>query len=145
MTLLTRLHIHIGRIAHYGSERGAAAVEFALVVPILLLLVFGIIDFSRAYNAQVTLNEAAAQGVRKLATGGTAADAQAAVKDALQGSSISPGDVTFSNIAACSATNTNATIKVTDSFSLITPLPSFLPGISGTLTLSASGARQCAN
>lgn len=145
MTLLMWLRIHIGRITHHGSDRGAAAVEFALVVPILLTLVFGIIDFSRAYNAQITLNEAAAQGVRKLATGGTAAEAQTAVQNALQGSSISPGDVTFSNIAACSATNTNATIKVTDSFSLITPIPSFIPGISSSLTLSASGARQCAN
>lgn len=34
------------------SDRGAAAVEFALVVPILILLVLGIAVFGRAYNIQ---------------------------------------------------------------------------------------------
>lgn len=126
-----------------NRDRGAAAVEFALVVPVLLLLVFGIVDFSRAYNAQITLSEAAAQGVRTLAVGGTAAQAETAVRNSLQGSSIPSGDVTFSNEAACSGTNTKATITVTDaSFSLVTPVPTFL-GIPNTLTLFAVGARQC--
>ena len=31
-------------------ERGAAAVEFALVLPLLILLVFGIVQFAIAYN-----------------------------------------------------------------------------------------------
>ncbi|HKU29947.1 MAG TPA: TadE/TadG family type IV pilus assembly protein, partial [Arthrobacter sp.] len=42
-----------------ASERGAAAVEFALVAPILVLLVLGIMEFGRAYNAQVSLTNAA--------------------------------------------------------------------------------------
>jgi len=37
-----------------ARDRGAAAVEFALLLPVLLLLVFGIIDFGRALNAQIT-------------------------------------------------------------------------------------------
>ncbi len=32
------------------GERGAAMVEMAIVLPVLLLLVFGIIDFGRLYN-----------------------------------------------------------------------------------------------
>ncbi|WP_043496534.1 TadE/TadG family type IV pilus assembly protein [Georgenia sp. SUBG003] len=49
------------------SERGAAAVEFALVLPILLLLVFGITEFGRAYYAQTTLSNAARDAVREMA------------------------------------------------------------------------------
>lgn len=45
-------------------DSGAAAVEFALVVPLLLLLVFGIVEFGRAYNAQVTLQHAVREGAR---------------------------------------------------------------------------------
>jgi Flp pilus assembly protein TadG len=48
-------------------DRGAAAVEFALVVPILLTLVIGIIEFGRAYNIQTTLSNAARDGVRVMA------------------------------------------------------------------------------
>jgi Flp pilus assembly protein TadG len=47
-----------------SHERGAAAVEFALVMPILLLFVLGIIDFGRLWFTQVTLTQAAREGVR---------------------------------------------------------------------------------
>ena len=50
-------------------DRGAAAVEFALLFPVLLLIVFGIIDFGRALNAQITLTQAAREGARLAAVG----------------------------------------------------------------------------
>ena len=59
-----------------GRDRGAAAVEFALVLLPLVLLVFGIIVFGRAFQIQSSLSMAAREGVR-VATltpgGGTAA------------------------------------------------------------------------
>jgi Flp pilus assembly protein TadG len=45
-------------------DRGAAAVEMALVLPILLFVLMGMIDFGRAYNAQIQLSAAAREGVR---------------------------------------------------------------------------------
>jgi Flp pilus assembly protein TadG len=47
-----------------ARERGAVAVEFALLVPILVALVFGLIDFGRAYNEQITLTQIAREGAR---------------------------------------------------------------------------------
>src|SRR5262252_10068455 len=52
------------RGGHRGRDRGATAVEFALLLPILLLIVFGIIDFGRALNTQITLTQAARVGAR---------------------------------------------------------------------------------
>lgn len=42
-------------------------MEFALVVPVLLLLVIGILEFGRAFNAQVSLSAAARESVRVMA------------------------------------------------------------------------------
>jgi Flp pilus assembly protein TadG len=62
------------------EDRGAAAVEFALVLPILLLLLGGIIDFGFALNTQISLTHAAREGVRveALGTGDAVAVALAA-------------------------------------------------------------------
>ncbi|WP_077489855.1 TadE family protein [Sinomonas mesophila] len=41
------------------------AVEFALVLPMLPTLVFGIIEFGRLYNAQIVFSNAAREGARR--------------------------------------------------------------------------------
>lgn len=46
------------------NEKGQALVEFALVLPLLLALVCGIIDFGWIYYNQITLNNAAREGAR---------------------------------------------------------------------------------
>ena len=52
-----------------GSDRGAAAVEFALVVPLLAALVFGIMEFGWIFNQQVSLSNAARESARYYAIG----------------------------------------------------------------------------
>lgn len=49
------------------SDDGASLVEAAFVLPILILLVFGIVEFGRAYNAQISLTHAAREGAREYA------------------------------------------------------------------------------
>ena len=50
--------------AQERRESGAALVEFAFVLPVLLLLILGIIDFGRAYGAKQELIHATREGVR---------------------------------------------------------------------------------
>jgi Flp pilus assembly protein TadG len=52
------------RRTRWRDDRGAAAVEFALVLPILILLLFGIIEFARVWNVRQTLTDAAREGAR---------------------------------------------------------------------------------
>jgi Flp pilus assembly protein TadG len=54
-----------------GSRResGAAAVEFALVITLLIAILGGIIDFGFLFNAQISLTHAAREGVRVEAIG----------------------------------------------------------------------------
>lgn len=56
----------MGRRARGNSsrERGAAAVEFALVFPLVIILLITVIEFSRLWNVQATINSAAAVGAR---------------------------------------------------------------------------------
>lgn len=46
------------------GDRGAEAVEFAILVPVLLLFVLGIVTFGFVFNAQITLSQAAREGAR---------------------------------------------------------------------------------
>jgi Flp pilus assembly protein TadG len=50
------------------SNRAAAIIEFALVVPILFLLVWGIISFSRAYQRMNALTSSLREGARVAST-----------------------------------------------------------------------------
>jgi Flp pilus assembly protein TadG len=53
-------------------------VEFALVLPVLLLLVMGIIQFGIVFNNWIQVTSAAREGARKAAVSRTAADPRAA-------------------------------------------------------------------
>jgi len=66
----------------FRSEHGAELVEMAIVTPILLLLVFGIVDFGFMFQRYVVLTNAAVEGARVATMPGyTAADAQARVQE----------------------------------------------------------------
>lgn len=45
-------------------ERGAAAVEFAFILPVLLLLIMGIMEFGFLFNQQISASNAAREGAR---------------------------------------------------------------------------------
>lgn len=68
---------------HIHRDRGAAAVEFALILPILIALLFGIVEFGLAFNTHISLTQAAREGVRVAAL--DTGDAEQATKDAFLG------------------------------------------------------------
>jgi Flp pilus assembly protein TadG len=47
------------------AERGQTAVEFALVAPVLILLLLGVVQMGIAFNNYVTVTDAARAGARK--------------------------------------------------------------------------------
>lgn len=52
------------RSSSWKSESGQAVVEFALVLPVLLLLILGLVEFARAWNTQQVLTDAAREALR---------------------------------------------------------------------------------
>lgn len=127
------------------DDSGAAAVEFALVLPLLLLLVFGIIDFGRAWHMQIALTQGAREGVRVLALNGTAAEATARTENAalpVDGITVAP--------IGCPATPTpadDALITATRTYNYITPISGILnlmgqPALAAPV-ISGQGRMRC--
>lgn len=118
------------------SERGAVAVEFAILAPILVMLLMGIMEFGRAYNAQVSLTNAAREGVRVMTISNNQASARTAAKNAAV--SLTPGladsNITFSSTSC----TTNAQMTVTIKYSLST-----LTGIAGPFSMNGKGVMLC--
>lgn len=118
------------------DERGAAALEFALVLPILIMLVMGIIEFSRAYNAKEALQYAVREGARELAINGNAGVAQAVTVDRAIGLTLTTAQVTATGCSGAATT----TAEVTATYSLPYQIPFWG---SGSWPLSATGVMRC--
>ncbi len=128
------------------ADSGAAAVEFALVLPLLLLLLLGIIDFGRAYNMQLALTQAAREGVRVSALGGTEADAVSRAQQAMFPVTGATASVTLTCPAAVLPTS-DAEVTVTRTYDYITPISGILnlmgqPALA-TPTITGRGRMRC--
>ncbi len=128
-------------------DRGAVAVEFAIVVPVLLLIVFGIIDFGRAINAQIVLTGAAREGVRLAALGYSSAEVQARVAAAAPDLT----GVTATVVASCppgAGPAADAQVDVSYSFTFITPIGAVASligdaSLGAPMVLTAQGVMPC--
>jgi Flp pilus assembly protein TadG len=87
----------------YRNERGQTMVEFALVVPLICVVLFGVLQFGALYNDYVTLTDAARVGARKAATSrqeqNPAAAAEAAARKSAKGLDQAELDVTVTATA----------------------------------------------
>jgi hypothetical protein len=65
----------------FKDQRGQAMVEMALILPILLLIIFGTIEFGRIYASDLMINNAAREGARAAALGAPDEDIIIIIKD----------------------------------------------------------------
>lgn len=63
----------------FRAQNGQTMAEFALVLPLLALLLFGVIQFGITFNNYITLTDAVRAGARKGAVGRHLSDPQGAV------------------------------------------------------------------
>lgn len=137
------------------SESGAAAVEFALILTPLLLLVFGIIYFSLYYNALQGTQAAAREGARLASLrSSNSAMACASAEAALQGVPVDASSAKFGvantsnppdgacSVASypCSVGNRDVFVRVRASVTFSIP---FVPNGSGIKTVSSTAKFRC--
>jgi len=65
------------------TDAGQALVEFALILPVMLLLMVGILEFARAWNLHQALTDATREGARRAAVADSKMDSQDSVKAAV--------------------------------------------------------------
>ena len=97
------------------DDRGQTMVEFALVVPILLVVVFSIIQFGILYNNYITLTDATRVGARKGAVSRTAVNPVALAEAATRAAApdLKPADFGVAVTATAWAPGADITVEAT--------------------------------
>ena len=130
-------------------QDGSAAIEFAIIAPLLFMLIFGMLQYGLAFFQVQNLRAAVREGARVAAVRGAPADVKAAIAAASTGSlSGTSSDWAYSQSpATCSDATSGSPITVTltalptavvDTFSINVP---FLPPF--VLTPTISGSFRC--
>lgn len=121
------------------NERGAAAVEFALVSTVLVVLLLAIIEFAFMFFTWSTLAGAAREGVRDYAIGKDAAHATTVATSAAVGLGVTSSQVTVTPVCPTTPapTPTEATVIINY------PYSGFTGAIPNPPTLTAKGVMRC--
>ena len=73
----------VRRVRHPRGEKGQTLVEFVLVAPVLLLILFGIVQFGIAFKNSMVVTDSVRAGARKAAVSRAASDPVGAAKQAV--------------------------------------------------------------
>lgn len=134
---------HVKRRKRSGEDQGSAAVEFVLVLPVLLILLFAIIDFGRMLNAKMVLSQAAHEGARAAAIV-DADEATSIINRIVGGMAGSMDDPAIGECDPVGSPDTDATVTLTYHFSYVTPL-AVMGGFGDEdgITLTATAVVPC--
>jgi Flp pilus assembly protein TadG len=114
------------------KQRGQSLVEFALIAPLFLLLVFGIVDFGIAFYSWITITNAAREGARLGAVQGTEAEITSRVNAATD--HLDPDDLDIVVTNAEGPPGEAVSVEIDYDYNLVTPLA----GILGLSTVNIS-------
>jgi Flp pilus assembly protein TadG len=122
------------------NERGAVAAEFALLLPVLLTILFGIIEFGMImYSREVITNasrEGARAGIVQAFPKPTAGDVTAVATNYLVGTGINPGSVTFNVTGAGGAYPSTIMVTATYNYPWLIPYIPVMLGLPSPLVLT---------
>ena len=122
------------------SESGASAVEFALLLPVLMMILFGIIEFGLALHRQAILTNASREGARlgivQSIPAITTAAVNAKIDTYLTAAGITPGSVTrnspFPGVGGVTGTPVTVTLTLPYTYAVLPGLTSIAPTINLT-------------
>jgi Flp pilus assembly protein TadG len=122
-------------LQRFGDESGQSFVEFAFIMPFLIFLVLGIVQFGRAWHNYISITDAARVGAREGAVHRTTG-ACAAATTKINSLGVVPAG---STVTCTAGTSVGQDIVVTITYAFDIGLPGYfgVPALSETLTLQS--------
>lgn len=116
------------------DSRGAAVIEFALILPLLMIMLAGILDYGQIYFTRLTMTNAAREGAR---VGVTLPEANAQAAAVAAASSYLASAHVNAVVTATVPSQANPAVTVTVTIDPLRPLIGLIP-TPGRLSVSAS-------
>ena len=144
----------------FFNDSGAAAVEFALILPLLLILIIGLIDFGRMGFTQVSVTSASREGARYSSLYSSGLSSTQLITDFVQTSSpltakvsqLDSSGVLSVTSSMCSSTQSgeNTSVVVSTNFKWLLPVNLIAivnPSANwiNDFTISSTGVMRCMN
>ena len=132
-----------GTIYRIEDKRGAAAVEFAIILPLLLVLLFGIIEFSIMFYDKAVITNASREGARAGIVFDnpriSAAQIQSVVQDYAENRLLTFGtpDLKIQSPTICSASGDELMVTVSYKYEFLI-IPGLLAGFFSGIETSRS-------
>ena len=111
-----------GRRQLLKGEQGQSMVELALVLPLLIMLLTGIIQFGFLFNGYITVTSAAREGARLAVVGGTDEQVKARVQNEASAPLLQVRDEDIVIQRPVTAVNQQLIVQVTGRVEMIVPL-----------------------
>ena len=133
------------------TEAGQSLVEFAMVLPLFLVLLFALVDFGRAFYSWMVITNAAREGARAGAVQKDWPAMQTAIYDSMcnpypDSCAVDTTKLTLTPTGVNGARGSQVTVQIAYAFSYATPLGDLVALIGGgalaTPTLSAYSAMR---
>lgn len=120
------------------NKKGQSVVEMALILPIILLIIMGILDFGRIMNAQIQISSASRSGSRVASIGYTDSQIVTVVKSTANILDPAKMIITITPSGSSRSSEDLVTVKVEYDITVITPGVSILTGNPFRLTSETS-------
>lgn len=104
------------------KQKGQSLVEFAIILPILLLILIGILEFGMILNSYLTIHSASREGARLAIVGGSDIEIETLITNMYPNLDVENLTVNITPVEGMRNSGDTITVKVTYNYTGISPI-----------------------